>query len=36
MPIALHPEKWWNFCMPEDEKKKKKKKKKKKNRTGFY
>ena len=21
MSIALHPKKWWNFCMSEDEKK---------------
>ena len=21
MPIAWHPERWWNFCLPEDEKK---------------
>ena len=21
MPIAWHPERWWNFCMSEDEKK---------------
>ena len=21
MPIACHPKRWWNFCMPEDEKK---------------
>ena len=25
MPIAWHPERWWNFCMSGDEKKKKKK-----------
>ena len=28
MPIAWHPERWWNFCMSEDEKKR--------NRTEFY
>ena len=21
MPVAWHPDRWWNFCMPEDEKK---------------
>ena len=21
MPTALHPKRWWNFCMPEDSKK---------------
>ena len=21
MPIAWHPERWWNFCMSEDEEK---------------
>ena len=21
MPIAWHPKRWWNFCVPEDEKK---------------
>ena len=21
MPIALHPKRWWNFCMTEDEEK---------------
>ena len=21
MPIAWHPTRWWNFCIPEDEKK---------------
>ena len=21
MPIAWHPCRWWNFCVPEDEKK---------------
>ena len=20
MPIALHPKRWWNFCVSEDEK----------------
>ena len=20
IPIAWHPKRWWNFCMPEDEK----------------
>ena len=22
MPIAWHPSRWWNWCVPEDEKKK--------------
>ena len=22
MPIVLHPKRWWNFCMSEDEKQK--------------
>ena len=21
MPVAWHPNRWWNFCMSEDEKK---------------
>ena len=21
MPVAWHPDRWWNFCMLEDEKK---------------
>ena len=21
MPVAWHPTKWWNWCLPEDEKK---------------
>ena len=25
MPIVLNPEKWQNFCMPEDKKKKERK-----------
>ena len=19
MPVACHPNRWWNFCLPEDE-----------------
>ena len=28
LPVAWHPKRWWNFCMPEDEKKR--------NQTNFY
>ena len=21
MPVAWHPDRWWNWCVPEDEKK---------------
>ena len=21
IPIAWHPKRWWNFCMPQDDKK---------------
>ena len=32
MSIAQHPDKWWDWFMPEDEEKKKKKK----NRSNIY
>ena len=35
MPIACHPNRWWDWCMTEDEKKKKERKKER-NRSDIY